>query len=261
MRTRYLFAALKNRLDPRQTRDLTLEVRHLVRTRGDGVVGLSPSAAALAWVSGCRGGLALAAQNCGWTAPYALTGELTARDLAVFSVPYCIVGHSERRLHLGETEAMIISRLSALIAASITPILCVGETLDQRRSDATVEVIRAQMQSLLAAFQASGVAPDPAKMIIAYEPMWAISTSGSNLTAKPGDATAVHDAIRGVLDELFGSQFGAATSIIFGGSVDSANAAAFLGRPEIDGALVGSGMQTTPGFVGVLDAFYSADGR
>jgi triosephosphate isomerase len=258
MRSRYLFAALKNQLDPPQTVALTLAVRDLIKPRERGVVGLCPSDIALAWTSSCRGGLALAAQNCGWTAPYALTGEITVRDLEVFSAPYCIIGHSERRLHLGESEDIIVHRLSALLAASIVPILCVGETLDQKRGGETVNVITAQLASLHEAFKVNAIAPDPAKVIVAYEPMWAISTAGSNLSATPSDAASIHDAIRGVLDELFGSRFGDATSIIFGGGIDFRNAAAFLSRPEIDGALVGAGMQTASGFKGVLDAFYGA---
>ena len=261
MRSRYLFAALKNQLDPLQTVALTLAVRDLIKSREHGLVGLCPSDVAFAWTSNCRGELALVAQNCGWTAPYALTGELTVRDLQVFSAPYCIIGHSERRLHLGESEDMIVKRLSAVVAASIVPILCVGETLDQKRSAATVDVIRAQLAPLHKAFKSSAIAPDPAKVIVAYEPMWAISTAGSNLKAKPSDAASIHDAIRGVLDELFGFRFGAATSVIFGGSIDSRNAAAFLGRPQIDGALVGAGMQTASGFKGVLDAFYRSGGN
>jgi len=260
MRSRYLFAALKNQLDPPQTVALTLAVRNMIKPDERGVVGLCPSDVALPWTSGCRGGLALAAQNCGWTAPYALTGELTVRDLQVFSVSYCILGHSERRLYLGETEDMIVNRLSAVLSASIIPILCVGETLDQKRSGATAPVIGAQLTSLHKAFKAAAIAPDPAKLIIAYEPMWAISTAGSNLKAKPSDAVSVHDAIRGMLDDLFGAPFGAETSVIFGGGINARNAASFLCRPQIDGALVGGGMQTATGFKGVLDAFYRHDG-
>jgi triosephosphate isomerase len=260
MRARYLFAALKNRLDPQQTVALALAVRAAIRPGDPAVVGLCPSAAALAWTGGCRGELVLAAQSCGWNATYALTGQLTVRDLEVFSVPYCIVGHSEQRLYLGETEAMIVHRLSALLSSSIIPILCVGETLDQRRSGAAVEAIRTQLESLRSAFQGIAIGPNPAKVIVAYEPMWAISTSGSNLKAEPSDAVKIHGAIRNVLDELFGSEFGAATSVIFGGSIDPGNAGAYLGQSEIDGALVGAGMQTAPGFLGVLDAFYTAGG-
>ena len=258
MRTRYLFAALKNRLDPQQTVALALAVRGSVRPDACGVVGLSPSCAALAWAAGCRGELALAAQNCGWSGPYSLTGESSVGDLQTFSVRFCLVGHSERRLHLGETEAIVVNRLAALFAGAIIPILCVGETLDQRRSDTAVAVIRSQLMSLHAAFQASGVTPDPAKIIVAYEPVWAISTSGSNLEAAPGDVVTIHAAIRTTLDEMFGSAFGTATSVIFGGSIDAGNAATYLGQPEIDGALVGAGMQTAPGFLGVLDAFYQS---
>jgi triosephosphate isomerase len=257
MRPRYLFAALKNHLDPEQTLALALGVRDALQPTSPAVVGLSPSAAALAWVSGCRSRLALAAQNCGWSASYALTGELSVRDLEVFCVRYCLVGHSERRLHLGETEAIIVARLSALFAAQIMPILCVGETLAQRQEEATDTVLRRQLISLQAAFRKSAVAPDPTKLIIAYEPMWAISTSGSNQTAEPHDAVEVHGVIRQLLEELFGPRFGASTSVIFGGGLSADNARDFLSQPGVDGALVGGGMQTQAGFLGVLDAFYA----
>jgi triosephosphate isomerase len=261
MRTRYLFAALKNQLDAYQTLTLTLAVREFVQPGGSHVVGISPSAAALAWAGACRGELVLAAQNCGWRATYALTGELTPRDLEVFSIPFCIIGHSERRLYLGETESMIVQRLGALLPEGIIPILCVGETLDQRRSGTAVAVTRAQLTSFQAAFQASGVAADPARIVVAYEPVWSISTSGSNLTAEPSDVVTTHRAIRGVLDDLFGSTFGAETSVIFGGGVEAGNVTGYLREPEVDGALVGAGMQTAPGFLEVLAAFYESGRR
>lgn len=257
-RVRYLFATLKNRLDPRETVDLTINVRELVQAGNNRLVGLCPSAAALAWTAACKGELAIAAQNCGWSASYSLTGELSVRDLKAFSVPYCIVGHSERRLYLGETEEMIERKLSALFLASIIPVLCVGETLEQRRSNATSDVIRRQLLSLSNAFKTSAIEPQPARMIVAYEPMWAISTAGSNLTLQPEDGVATHVAVRALLDEIFGSGFGEETSVIFGGSLNSANAEAFFSHATIDGGLVGSGMQTASGFAGVLDAFYRA---
>lgn len=252
MRRRYLFAALKNQLDAEQTLALALAVRDAPQLPSAAVIGLSPSATALAWVSGCRGRLALAAQNCGWSASYALTGETPVEDLALFSVMYCLVGHSERRLHLRETEAMIVRRLSALLAAQITPILCIGETLQQRRGDATVAVLRTQLSSLKAAFRDSGVAPDPTKVIVAYEPMWAISTSGSNQTAEPHDAVTAHKAIRQLLDELFAPPFGASVSVIFGGGLDTDNAASFLTQPGVDGALVGVKCRLRRAFSGYL---------
>lgn len=258
MRRRYLFAALKNQLDPQQTLALALAVRDRLQFKSAAVVGLSPSAAALAWVSGSRGSLALAGQNCGWSASYALTGEITVEDPAVFSVEYCLVGHSERRLHLGETEAIVTHRLSTLLAAQITPILCVGETLAQRRDETTRAVLKSQLNSLREAFRDSADASDPAKLIVAYEPMWAISTSGSNQTAEPNDAVTAHSMIRQLLDEVFGPPFGASTSVIFGGGLDTEKATAFLDPEGVDGVLVGEGMQTAAGFLGVLDAFYAA---
>jgi triosephosphate isomerase len=161
MRRRYLFAALKNQLDPQQTLALALAVRDRLQPKPVAVVGLCPSAAALAWVSASRGGLAMAGQNCGWSASYALTGEVTVEDLAVFSVQYCLVGHSERRLHLGETEAIVLRWLSALLAAGLTPILCVGETLRQWRDETTLAGLRTQLGALREAFRNSATAPDP----------------------------------------------------------------------------------------------------
>ena len=145
MRARYLFATFKKALSPQESVNLTLAVRDLVQPAGRGTVGICPSAAALAWTGACKGGLALAAQTCGWTASYiySLTGELCVKDIAAFSIRHCIVGHSERRQHLGETEAVIQLRLSALLSADIVPILCLGETLTQRQDQSTVDVLGA----------------------------------------------------------------------------------------------------------------------
>lgn len=92
-------------------------------------------------------------------------------DLAVFSVEWCLVGHCERRLHLGETQAIAVRRLSAMLGAQITPILCIEETLEHRRNEATTSVLRSQLRALHEAFRDSGVAPHPTKVIVAYEPM------------------------------------------------------------------------------------------
>jgi len=258
-RIRYLFATFKNRLDPGESVDLALKVRGLVEPRKAHVVGICPSALAIPWMNGCKGPLVLAAQNCGWITSYSLTGELSVRDLDVFSIAYCLVGHSERRTYLGETEEMIRRRLEALLSASIVPILCVGETLDQRRAGASVAVIRNQLTTLWDAFAACAVAPDPRRAIVAYEPMWAISTAGSNLTLTPADAAASHDAIRQSLNALFGASFGDSTSILFGGSVNATDAKDVFDHPTIDGGLVGAGMQTAAGFADVLAAFYGAE--
>ena len=256
MRRRYLFATLKNRLDPQETVDLTLKVRGLVEPDHQGVVGFCPSSIAIPWASSCRGALVLGAQSCGWTSSYSLTGEIAVRDLLVFSIAHCIVGHSERRNYLGETEETIQRRLEALLSGSITPILCVGETLDQRRAGSSTQAVKAQLSSLKAAFSSCGIAPDAGSVIVAYEPPWAIGTAGSDLALKPTQAAEAHDLVRRSLDELFGDGFGDATSIIFGGSVNSSNASAFFAHPAIDGGLVGTGMQTANGFADVLKAFY-----
>jgi triosephosphate isomerase len=256
-RIRYLFATLKNRVDPADSVDLTSQVRGLVRPGNDRVVGICPSAAALSWVSACRGSLAVVGQNCGWPASYALTGETSIAELQLFGVEHCIVGHSERRFHLQESEDIVQRRMSALFAAAITPILCVGETRAQRQDHATAKVVAAQLRSLPAAFKMSKVEPHPRRFIVAYEPTWAISTSGFAGKVAPNDIVSAHREIREALDQMFGSGFGDATSLIFGGSLNAKTAGPFFRCVGVDGGLVGSGMQTSQGFAGVLKAFYS----
>ena len=254
-RTRYLFAALKNQLDPLETVSLILNVRQALRPQDKRVVGLCPSAASLAWAGAVRDGLVMVAQNCGWRAPYALTGELTVDDLKVFSVDFCLVGHSERRLHLGETEAIIAQRLAALLRGGVKPVLCVGETLAQKRDGQGLAAIQVQLKSLQWAFQTSQVTCDPARVIIAYEPMWAISTAHSPQIAQPQYVNTVHASIRAMLDNLFAAGFGASTSLLYGGGVDAQTAKSFFDAPEVDGALVGAAMHTPLGFLDLLNRF------
>jgi triosephosphate isomerase (TIM) len=175
-------------------------------------------------------GIALGGQDCHAEARGAHTGDISAEMLADAGCTYAIVGHSERRADHGESDAEVKAKAGAARGVGLTPIVCVGETGDQRSAGETLSVIEAQVKgSVPEDFGAGG-------LVVAYEPVWAI---GSGLTAKPADVREVHGHIRGLLTALFGPEAGAAIRILYGGSVKPANAAELLAVPDVDGALVG----------------------
>jgi triosephosphate isomerase len=178
------------------------------------------------------GGLAVGAQDCAIEPGQgALTGEVSAEQLCDAGCRYVLVGHSERRLVIGDTGEQIVRKFYAAQSAGLVPLLCVGETLEQRESGRTLEVVAGQIGSIVEALGVSVFA----KAVIAYEPVWAI---GSGLTASPQQAQEVHAAIRA---GLRGQDSGVAQGvrIVYGGSVKAANAAELFGMPDIDGGLVG----------------------
>jgi triosephosphate isomerase len=174
----------------------------------------------------------LGAQNCYFEDQGAFTGEVSPPMLAKLAVRYVIIGHSERRQLFGETDELVNKKLKAVQKHGMTPIVCVGETLEERESGATTDRVTSQTN---AAF--SGVkAADAAACVVAYEPIWAIGT-GRNAT--PEDANETIGVIRAALRGLYGGETADAVRIQYGGSVKSGNAAALMAMPEIDGALVG----------------------
>ena len=176
--------------------------------------------------------LQLGAQNCHWENEGAYTGEVSPMMLAKLNVRYVIVGHSERRQLFGETDEMVNLKLRAVLKHEMTPIACVGETLDEREAGETEKKVTAQTR---AAFE--GVkAGDAAQCVVAYEPIWAIGT-GRNAT--PDDANDTIRVVRTALRELYGEATAQAIRIQYGGSVKPGNAADLMAQPEIDGALVG----------------------
>jgi triosephosphate isomerase len=176
--------------------------------------------------------VSLGAQHCHWEEKGAFTGEVSPAMLAKLNVAYVIAGHSERRQQFGETDEMVNQKVRAILAHGMTPILCCGETLEEREAGVTEDRVGGQIRAGL-----HGVSPEQAAgLVIAYEPIWAIGT-GRN--ASPDDAQAVCKAIRGVVATEAGKDAGAAIRIQYGGSVKGANAAELLAQPDIDGALVG----------------------
>jgi len=172
--------------------------------------------------------IALGAQDCHPQASGAYTGDISAAMLADVGCRYVIVGHSERRAGHGESDALVKAKAEAVQGAGLTPIVCVGETEAERGAGKTLAVIETQVRGSLPG--------DPARLVVAYEPVWAI---GTGKVATPGDAAEVHRHVRTLLAAHFGAEAAAAVRILYGGSVKPDNAAALLAAGDVDGALVG----------------------
>ena len=174
----------------------------------------------------------LGAQNCHWEEKGAYTGEISPVFLAKLNVALVIVGHSERRELLGETDEMVNKKAKAVIAHGMTPIVCVGETLDEREAGTTEEKVARQVQAALA-----GLKPDKvAELVFAYEPIWAIGT-GRNAT--PEDAQTICALIRSLVADAHGDDVAQQTRVQYGGSVKPSNIEELMAQHDVDGALVG----------------------
>ena len=189
----------------------------------------------------------LAAQDVYWENEGAFTGEVSAPLLKDVGCEYVIVGHSERRHVFGETDDEGRRKVGALLSHGLSPIVCVGEKLGQREAGETEDVVLGQLDSALDGLTASGIR----RLVIAYEPVWAI---GTGKTAQPSDAQAVHAAIRARLEARFDAETAASLRVLYGGSVKPKNAAELLAEPDIDGALVGGASLRADDFVAIIDA-------
>ena len=176
----------------------------------------------------------------------AYTGEVSAAQLADLGVDYCIIGHSERRAYHGESDQLVNEKLKALLGAGITPIMCCGESLEQRDAGVTLTFVESQIKGGLA-----GVSPEEMKkVVIAYEPIWAI---GTGRTATAEQAQEVCGYIRGVLAGLYGEALAKGVQILYGGSMNGKNAKELLAQPDIDGGLIG-GASLKPEFADIIGA-------
>ncbi len=188
---------------------------------------------------------AIGAQNVHWKAEGAYTGEISAPMLLSIGVTHVIVGHSERRQYFGETDDTVNLRLKTALESGLTPICCVGEVLEEREAGATDDVLRRQC---VRAFHAIS-AKKAAKLIVAYEPVWAI---GTGKTATPEIAAEAHSVIRHEAGKVFGEEFAAQLRILYGGSVKPDNAAILMAQEEIDGALVGGASLDPKSFAAIV---------
>jgi triosephosphate isomerase len=189
--------------------------------------------------------VAIGAQNLHWEKDGAYTGEICPRMLLDVGCTHVIVGHSERRQYFGETDDIVNFKLKAALEAGLTPILCVGEVLEEREAGLTEDVLRRQC---LRAFHALST-KKAAKLVVAYEPVWAIGTGKS---ATPQLASEAHVLIRGEAAKAFGQQFADKLRILYGGSVKPENAKALMAEEEIDGALVGGASLNPKSFAAIV---------
>jgi len=192
--------------------------------------------------------LKIGAQNCHWAEKGAFTGEVSAAMLKDIGVEYVIVGHSERRTLFGDTNETVALRTRAALDAGLKVILCVGEYLEQRQQNITMEVVRLQTKIALAGVSAEELRR---RIVIAYEPVWAI---GTGLTATAQQANEVNKAIRDLLAELYGQDTADRTVIQYGGSMNAANAAELLAQPDVDGGLIGGASLKAADFAAIVAA-------
>jgi triosephosphate isomerase len=187
----------------------------------------------------------LGAQNCYWEEKGAFTGEMSPVMLKDMGCCYTIVGHSERRNVFGEPDEWVAKKAAALLGQNISPIVCVGEKLEEREAGTTKDVVRAQVLGSLRGIESEQML----KTVVAYEPIWAI---GTGKTATPDEAQEVHAFIRNVLIDLHGLEVALRVRIQYGGSVKPNNIASLMVQPDIDGALVGGASLEAASFAEIV---------
>ncbi len=250
MRTPLIAGNWKMHCGPAEARKLALEIRNgVLGSRDDVEVVVCPPFVSLAAVREIvrETPVGLGAQNVFWETSGAWTGEIAPAMLRDAGCDWVILGHSERRAHFGDDDASVARRLHAALGAGLRPIVCVGESLDERESGVTARVVTDQVRGSLEGLDADGFA----RLTLAYEPVWAIGT-GRNAT--PEQAQEVHRLVRDVLADLAGADAAARIRIQYGGSVKPDNAATLLGQPDVDGALVGGASLQAASFLAIVEA-------
>ena len=191
--------------------------------------------------------ISIGAQNCHYEDHGAYTGEVTAEMLKEVGVKYVIIGHSERRQYYNETDLTVNKKVLAALNAGLQPIVCVGESLDQREAGTTMDLIAYQVKAALAGVPAEKMR----RVVIAYEPLWAIGT-GRTATAEQADE--VCESIRAVVRKLYGARIARAVTIQYGGSMNAKNAQELLAQPDVDGGLIGGAALKPADFVEIINA-------
>lgn len=227
--------------------DLVSAVRAAAADFDDIEVGVAPPFTALAAVAKALEGspVLLSSQTCHEAPSGAFTGEVSLSMLADVGCSHVIVGHSERRQYFGEDDAVVNRKTKAVLEGHLTPILCVGERLEEREAGQTFEVVGRQLEGAL-----EGIGSDSARrVVLAYEPVWAI---GTGETATDEQAQEVHAHLRRKLGEMYDTAVSQAIRIQYGGSVKPDNATGLMAQPDVDGALVGGASLKPDSFVGIL---------
>lgn len=192
--------------------------------------------------------IAVAAQNCADKESGAYTGEVSAAMLASAGARYVILGHSERRAYYGETPQILKEKVKLALANGLIPIFCIGEVLEERESESHFDVVKSQIETSLFDLTAE----DFAKIVLAYEPVWAI---GTGKTATPAQAQEMHAFIRQTLIDKYGQEVASNTSILYGGSANAENAKELFSNPDVDGGLIGGASLSVDKFMPIIEAF------
>jgi triosephosphate isomerase len=234
MRKKLIAANWKMYKTPDQARDFFRDFLPLVQAHDRDEIVVCPTYLCLdAAVAAAKGtNVAVGAQNLHWEKEGAFTGEVNAAMLLAVGATHVIIGHSERRQYFGETDDTVNLKLKSALEAGLVPIVCVGEVLEEREAGLTDDVLRRQCMRAFHKLSAKKAA----KLVVAYEPVWAI---GTGKTATPQLASDAHVIIRGEAAKAFGQEFADNLRILYGGSVKPENATALMSEPEIDGGLVG----------------------
>jgi len=247
MRKKVMAANWKMYKNPDETREFFREFLPLVAGHDRDEIVVCPSYTSVATaIEAARGSsVAIGVQNVHWKADGAYTGEISAPMLLCLGVTHVIIGHSERRQYFGETDDTVNLRMKAALESGLIPICCVGEVLQEREAGLTDDVLRRQC---VRAFHAIS-AKKAAKMVVAYEPVWAI---GTGKTATPELAAEAHAVIRREATEIFGEEFAGKLRILYGGSVKPENVSSLMAQDEIDGALVGGASLDPKSFAAIV---------
>lgn len=192
-------------------------------------------------------GVKLGAQNCAATASGAFTGEISAEMLASVEATHCIVGHSERRSLFGETDVVVKQKVDLLLENGVTPIFCCGENLEEREAGKHFNVVKSQVHHALGHLSADAFG----KLILAYEPVWAI---GTGKTATPEQAQEIHAFIRSEVATVVGDRVAAKIQILYGGSCNASNASSLFAQEDIDGGLIGGASLKADDFLAIAQA-------
>jgi triosephosphate isomerase len=230
-----------------ETRALTTALRDGLKRPGRVEVAVCPPFTALAAAAEVLAGgpILLGAQNCHHEPSGAHTGEIAPPMLVELGCRFVLCGHSERRREMAESDEQIKLKVDAALRHGLTPILCVGETAEERRQGLTFTTVEGQLRAGVAGLDAATLG----RCVLAYEPVWAI---GTGVNATPAQAAEVHGYLRGLLSEVGSKDTAQTIRILYGGSVKADNADALLAEQDIDGALVGGASLTAPGFIGIV---------
>ncbi|MDR2921630.1 MAG: triose-phosphate isomerase [Tannerella sp.] len=192
--------------------------------------------------------IGVAAENVANKEKGAFTGEVSAAMVASTGATYAILGHSERRAYYGETDAILKEKVLLTLANNLTPIFCIGEVLEEREAEKHFDVVKSQLENALFGLSAE----DFSKIVLAYEPVWAI---GTGKTATPEQAQEIHAFIRKTIAGKYGESIANNTSILYGGSANAGNAKELFSKPDVDGGLIGGASLSVENFLPIIEAF------